>query len=253
MNAIVSYVHRSAFWMASATLAVSGCAEVGEFPVADGGAHDSGASDSAIDSAITPIDFGSVRDMSGCTTEVCDGVDNDCNGRVDDVDSSGDGICDCLAIGIVGEPGQNSSSNFREWLEANGTTVTRISTLGSSGEEASELTDAALASFDVVLVDKLSRPYSAEEAAALRRFVDAGNGLIVMTGHNGPPADRTLPNSLLGAFDVQYVAGDSPYGFLSSAGGANFRLDTTHPVLTDAADIGFVGGQGVAVVEVPLL
>ncbi|HMY19940.1 MAG TPA: hypothetical protein PKA58_26620 [Polyangium sp.] len=59
---------------------------------------------------------------------MCDGKDDDCNGRVDDVDVGKDGICDCLRIGIVGVPGSNPSADFQSWLQARGTTVERTHT-----------------------------------------------------------------------------------------------------------------------------
>ncbi|HEX6275749.1 MAG TPA: hypothetical protein VFZ53_22060 [Polyangiaceae bacterium] len=54
------------------------------------------------------------------TAELCDGVDNDANGVIDDVDAGGDGVCDCLNIGTLGHIGPWSSGGniFATWLNA---------------------------------------------------------------------------------------------------------------------------------------
>src|SRR6185369_16804372 len=98
---------------------------------------------------------------------MCDGKDDDCNGRVDDVDVGKDGICDCLRLGIVGSPGSNPSANFQAWLVARGTSVER------THQTAAEIFDAAfLGKYDVIIFDRLARPYTEGEAKALAMWVE---------------------------------------------------------------------------------
>lgn len=54
------------------------------------------------------------------SAEKCDGIDNDGNGIIDDVDEGHDGVCDCLAIGTIGEigPYSNGGDVFAAWLKA---------------------------------------------------------------------------------------------------------------------------------------
>src|SRR5690349_4243530 len=59
-------------------------------------------------------------------TEVCDDIDNDCNGHVDDLDDGEDGIFDCQSIAIFGTPGAVASSNFVAWLATQGSHVSRL-------------------------------------------------------------------------------------------------------------------------------
>lgn len=42
---------------------------------------------------------------SGPDEAVCDGLDDDCNGVVDDVDVNADGVYDCLKIALLGKHG----------------------------------------------------------------------------------------------------------------------------------------------------
>jgi hypothetical protein len=171
------------------------------------------------------------------TETMCDGLDDDCNGRVDDVDVGGDGICDCLRIGIVGGPGQNPSANFQLWLEERGTIVERTHTT------ASEVFDAALlAKYDVVVFDRLQREYTPAEADALRLWMEAGGGFITMTGYGIVPVPDFAPNALL-----------EPYGL--SYGGSLFNGPVTsfatHPVTEGLTSVTFDGGYLVSVTSVP--
>jgi len=135
------------------------------------------------------------------TPEVsCNLLDDDCNGQIDDVDAAGDGICDCLSIGVLGDPGPLASSSFQAWLEGRGTTVERF------GMDAAELTAPLLTGFDVLILDRLPREYTAEEAAVLLAFVQGGGGVIAMTGHDGG-ADLPRANTLLAPLEVAYTPG----------------------------------------------
>lgn len=163
------------------------------------------------------------------TTEVmCDGKDDDCNGRVDDVDVGKDGICDCLRIGIVGSPGSNPSANFQAWLQARGTTVDR------THQTATETFDAAfLSKYDVIIFDRLPREYTADEANALKIWMEADGGFVSMTGYTGAAAPDFYTNTLLAPLGLEYQPG------LKSEPVTMFAM---HPVTVGLTSVTFAGG-----------
>ncbi|MBN1773934.1 MAG: hypothetical protein JXB32_21925 [Deltaproteobacteria bacterium] len=155
----------------------------------------------------TSVDDGDGTDTGSCVpTEApevtCNRIDDDCNGIIDDVDLGGDGICDCLGILLLGDPGPNPGAAFVAWLTARGTTATRrVDTAGGP------LTAADLVGIDVVVLDRLSRDYEASEVAVLHAFLGAGGGLISMTGYDWRGPDATRPNGILAGLGAVYDAG----------------------------------------------
>jgi len=164
----------------------------------------------------------------------CNRLDDDCNGAVDDIDLASDGVCDCLQIAVIGEPGSLASSSFQAWLEARGTTATRI------GLDDAALTATQLAPFDVVILDRLLREYTAEEAAVLTAFVTAGGGVMSMTGYSGAGEDRLRPNALLAGLGVEYLA--------ELRSGPVTMFDP-HPLTAGLSSVTFAGGYRIA--EIP--
>ena len=159
---------------------------------------------------------------------VCDGKDDDCNGRIDDLDAGKDGICDCLRIGIIGSPGSNPSANFQAWLQARGTTVERMH------QTPAEVFDLALLDkYDVIIFDRLPREYTAAEAATLQAWVEARGGFMSMTGYTGSPAPDFYTNALLAPFGLEYQPG------LHSEPVTNFAK---HPVTDGLTSVTFAGG-----------
>ena len=165
------------------------------------------------------------------TETQCDGKDDDCNGRIDDVDVGQDGICDCLRIGIIGSPGSNPSANFQAWLEARGTSVER------THMTAAETFDAALLDeYDVIILDRLLRAYTAAEADALKAWVEARGGFVSMTGYTGAPAPDFYTNTLLAPFGLEYQPGlySEPVTMFAN-----------HPVTVGITSVTFDGGYSV--------
>lgn len=215
----------------SADCAAGSCIDGECVPAVAAGGSDAGGETDAgsLDSGPLP-DTGPVCEPTESPEVTCNLIDDDCNGRVDDVDVAGDGFCDCLTIGVLGSPGGLASATFQAWLEDRGTETTRFGT-----DPTEELTADALAPFDIVIVDNLPREYTGAEAATLRTFVDEGGGLIVMTGHNGG-TDRPRANTLLAELGASYDEGliDGP-----ADGWA------THPISEGVTSVTFLGGYHV--------
>jgi len=168
--------------------------------------------------------------------ETCNDLDDDCDGIVDDVDIGGDGICDCLDIAIFGNEGANPSAEFQTWLEAQGTQVDRISL------DNTPITAEILSSYDIVILDWLVRTYSAEEAAVIKTWVEAGGGLMSMTGHtnNNTVVDR--PNSIIASMGLSY---NDSKGFF----GGPVTQWNPHPISDGITSVSFYGGLYVDIVE----
>lgn len=208
-----------AFGGSGATAATGGsAANSGAGGTSGGGSSGTGGGISADSGACTPT--------AAIETE-CNGIDDDCNGKIDDVDVGNDGICDCLRIGIVGNPGSNPSANFQGWLTARGTSVERSHTAPTETFDA-----AFLAKYDVVIFDQLSRDYTTTEADALRLWVEAGGGFVSMTGYTDTALDFRA-NSLLAPLGLSYLPG------LHSE---PVTIFATHPVTAGLTSVTFLGG-----------
>lgn len=161
--------------------------------------------------------------------EGCDGVDNDCDGFVDNVDTGGDGLFDCQRVLLLGAQGLRPASDFEAWAHGNGTQVTRVA--------SPPVVDAALlAAYDIVLVDRVGRAFTADEASALATWVDHGGGVMALTGYSGGDPDKDMPNSLLAGLGVRFA------GALRNGPVTTFAAD---PLTAGLTSITFSGGFGV--------
>ncbi|MCY0986531.1 hypothetical protein OV203_05340 [Nannocystis sp. ILAH1] len=166
----------------------------------------------------------------------CDNIDNDCDSNVDNIDAGNDGICDCLNIGILGDMGYAPSADFQAWLEDQGSAVTRTKLLNNPGV----VTPAFLANYDLVLIDRIERALSADEAAALEAFVkDDGRGMITLIGYNfdnqNPVPERDRANSALAPFGLAYEGAYFGDGVIPT-------FDPVHPISMGISDVNFAGG-----------
>ncbi len=141
--------------------------------------------------------------------------------------------CHKLNIGILGTLGNTTSSNFQQWLESAGTSVTQLQTNPSD-----PAIDAnTLAPFDVVILSKLPRAYTPAEAKALKDRVAAGGGLISLSGFLTDWYSPAYTNDLLAPFSLAYS------GYLFDGPITTFAV---HPMTAGLTSVSFVGGYTIS-------
>jgi hypothetical protein len=192
-----------------------------------------------LDSAIRPDaivrDANLSYDAAGAGPEVCDGVDNDHNGIVDDLDVGGDGVCDCLLIATLGIPGEWGEGDvFAAWLDERSDT-------GAASLGDAVLTSELLAGYQVIVVQDIrGRTYSAAEVTALQNWIEAGGGLMTLIGY-GDSTERTNVNTLLAPSGIQY---DSA-AILPGSPTIPVTTWNTHPVADMITQVGVDNGYEV--------
>jgi hypothetical protein len=171
--------------------------------------------------------------------EVCDALDNDANGVIDDLDAGGDGVCDCLRIATLGFPGTWGTGSFiSNWLQPLAPHA-RIDSL--KGEV---LTPESLAGYDVIFAlnvspNEIDRSYTADEARALAAWVKDGGGLMTLIGFSDATEVANV-NLLLAGFDLHY---ESSQIFIRSA---TLSIPVTefaaHPITVGVTAVGMDNG-----------
>lgn len=195
---------------------------------------------SALDAALT-VDA-EAADAGEAASEICDGVDNDGDGIVDDLDVGHDGICDCLRLATLGAPGTFGKGNvFGSWLN------TRSNTPAVALADM-VLTPALLAQFQIIVVQDLhlQRAYTKDEIDALEAWVKAGGGLMTLVGY-GTPSERTNVNSILARFGDSYA--DKQILIRKSPSASSVPVTTwlgPHPVTLGVTRLGFDNGYATA-------
>ena len=148
------------------------------------------------------------------TPEVCDGIDNDGNGIIDDVDVGKDGVCDCLNIATIGQigPWSNGGNVFASWLNAR-------SPMGAVALDDQVLTADLLRPFQIIVslhvgtmvvagnnrMAAAHHPFSDAEANAFQTWVESGGGAMTTIGYFGNEAEEVVNvNRLLATVGMAY-------------------------------------------------
>jgi hypothetical protein len=167
--------------------------------------------------------------------DLCDRIDNNGNGVIDDVDVGGDGVCDCLRIATLGVPGMWGEGDvFEAWLNtrSNNPAVALADTV---------LSAETLSPYQVIVAQDLSagHAYSAEEVQALDAWVKAGGGFMTLIGFADPDALENV-NTLLASFGLSY----GPDQALPRQGGGTVPVTEwlEHPVTEGITQIGVDNG-----------
>jgi hypothetical protein len=206
-----------------AVLALIGCSAAGD--PAGRGSTGSGST-----GGVSPSTSGGASPASNGNGAAGDGL----NLNVDAGSTpTGDASAGCarLNIGIFGNPGSNSSSNFEQWLTRAGTSVTRIQTTADE-----PLTGATLVPFDVVVLDCLTRDYSADEVTSFAAWVTTGGGVAAMSGYHDDPTVDWRANSLLAPLGVAF-GGERAWGPATT-----FAM---HPITKGLTSVTFTGGYAI--------
>ncbi len=180
------------------------------------------------------------RAAASATKTFCDGIDNDGNGIIDDVDKGKDGICDCLLIATLGVPGTWGNGDiFASWLDSR-------SDFGATALDDQVLTKALLDQYQVIVAEDLSkmgRSYSAAEVAALGAWLDAGGGFLTLIGY-ADPTELANANSLVAPFGLSYGSQQ----ILQKSGGSTVPVTqwtAGHPVTNGISLVGVDNGYPV--------
>jgi hypothetical protein len=168
----------------------------------------------------------------------CNGVDDNDNGIIDDIDVGKDGVCDCLSIAVFGNSGKEAdNSSFATWLKARGSREP----VYIDAEAA--LTAEALKGIHVLVVQDLSLhpEVSDAEVKALTDWVNAGGGVMTMSGYQAVPSDATMTNALLANTGLSYDISMGGAGVLGG-GAPPLRLpaivDPKHPLTAGITLVG---------------
>jgi len=225
----------------AATAAVGNGTANGGFAASNGSGASSGA---GLDLQVPdsgPIASGNVCGSTcpaggTCSPEVCDGVDNNCDGQLDNLDANSDGICDCLLVATLGVPGTWGAGDvFATWLSAR-------SNNGAANLADQVLTPQLLAKYQVIVAQDvhMNHVYAADEILALQNWVKAGGGFMTLIGYS-PPGDTTNVNLLLAPFGMNY-GNKQILPRVGGAATAPITMWTPHPIDEGVTAVGVNSG-----------
>ena len=215
-------------------------------------------------SCTTPCANGKMCKVPGdCASGVCTGgvcaapacTDGVKNGNETDVDCGG-GTCpgcrsgkncnsssDCLGNAACNTTCAGSISGLRVAMlggaDNEGALDAYLAQTGTLTRAPTDTIDANfLSNYDVVIIEEVSRSYTSDEANALFNWVQAGGGVMSVSGYSFSGQDRDFPNSLLAPLGIQYTGMD---GSCSSV-----PISNNHPVTVNVQNLTFCGGYDVS-------
>lgn len=165
--------------------------------------------------------------------ETCDGVDNDNDGKVDNLDVDSDGFCDCLRIATIGKPREAGASDFVNWLDVRSGRVQALN--------LDTITPELISGYQVLIIqDVTSRKYAPAEITAIEEWVKKGGGLIAMTGYQLPDGNV---NDIIKPYGLSY----SPVPVLNTdyTGSLPVKTWRDHPITKGITAIGVASGYAV--------
>jgi uncharacterized membrane protein len=190
-----------------------------------------------VDTSVPPVDVAdSASEKPGL-----DALENtDTSPWPDGMDGGGiDGSVSSLAglrVAFVGTENPSPELALTAWLsQSTGVVAARILTTSTT------LTADMLASYDVLILERLVRSYSQAEATVLTSWVNAGGALLSIAGYYESGSDTTNTNSLLSGIGLTYGS------YLLGSGGGPFYITelASHPIMVGISSLPFWGGFAV--------
>lgn len=140
------------------------------------------------------------------TEQLCDGMDDNANGIIDDVDVGKDGLCDCLNIGFLGafaSDAGTATGAFETWLEERSNIP--VVTIGPQAPVTAEILEPLQVLVVGNMTERVGAGFTPDEVAAIQQWVEqAGNGLITLGGYTATESHMAPTQQLLAPFGVSY-------------------------------------------------
>jgi hypothetical protein len=188
--------------------------------------------------------------------QVCDGLDDNNNGIIDDVDVGNDGLCDCIRLGFFGQINSDAGAEtaaFQAWLVERSGQVP-LKSLPATGT----LTAAWLSDIQVLIVGGMQAraaqagggaSFTADEIATFEGWLSTGGGVFTLAGYSATAADVAPTNELLANTGVRYeTASVAPEGVIGEGAPPTWLtgiVTPDHPSVEGVAEIGVYFGYPV--------
>jgi hypothetical protein len=181
----------------------------------------------------------------------CDGVDENGNGVIDDVDRGNDGLCDCIHLGFFGNIASDAggaTGRFEDWLKM------RSDVPFEHLAATATLTAEWLENLQVLIVGGMQQRksgFSSEEKAALLDWLsERGGGLFTLAGYTADSNDASPTAELLATVGLGYELSSVPsQGVIGQGLAPPVWLDgivaPEHPTVQGVQEIGVYYGYPV--------
>jgi hypothetical protein len=193
--------------------------------------------------------------VTGLETGECNGIDDDNNGIIDDIDFDKDGFCDCLSIGIIGSLGVwGGGSEFAAWLNSKSSIPVKNITNPVTAEQ--------LNGVQIIIILNLNTSWGSyaysdpdgimdAQGSIIADWVNDGGGLFVTAGFDGNQPVEELTNQWIDEYGIVLGTDEIlPYdGANSNADGVRYFYPVALPVHPVTENVSILAGQGAAAVS----